>query len=247
MPPKKKANKKGNDDWEAELGETVDPVAAATQEVTEADPAQYVEEDGSAIGGGGLLAALKKNKSKKQKKGKPVDEDYVESEDAHGVNGTNGYSEVNGVEDLAAKAPEEANTDDLFAAPTSKGKAAKGKPGKVEPTPKEDGEALEEDGGTLKSKKEKEKEKKEREKQRKKEQVCQTQAYHFPIRVGLIRFRMVQRRPKRLQRKKQRHLYQRQLPRQNQSSLLRKPKPNLLQPLALTKVARRNYPVLLQL
>ena len=31
MPPKKKGNKKGNDDWEAELGESVDPVAAATQ------------------------------------------------------------------------------------------------------------------------------------------------------------------------------------------------------------------------
>ena len=174
MAPKKKANKKGNDDWEAELGETVDPIAAATQEAKDTDNTQDGEEDGNAAGGGGLLAALKKNKSKKQKKGKPVEEDYVDGEDIPATNGVNGHAEPNGMEDLAAKAPEEATTDDLFAAPAGKGKGAKAKPGKAEPAPKEDGDGLDEDGGTLKSKKEKEKEKKEREKQRKKEQVCYT-------------------------------------------------------------------------
>ncbi len=172
MAPKKKGNKKGDDDWEADLGETVDPIAAATQEAKDADAAQDEEGKAAGGGGGGLLAALKKNKSKKQKKGKAVEEDYVEGEDIPGTNGVNGHTEPNGIEDLAAKAPEEATTDDLFAAPATKGKGGKGKQGKSEAAPKEDGDDLEEDGGTLKSKKEKEKEKKEREKQRKKEQVC---------------------------------------------------------------------------
>ncbi len=144
MAPKKKGNKKGDDDWEADLGEIVDPIAAATQEAKDADAAQD-EEGEAAGGGGGLLAALKKNKSKKQKKGKAVEEDYVEGEDIPGTNGVNGHTEPNGIEDLAAKAPEEATTDDLFAAPATKGKGGKGKQGKSEAAPKEDGDDLEED------------------------------------------------------------------------------------------------------
>ena len=174
MAPKKKGNKKGNDEWEAELGETADPIAAATQEAKDADIAQEGEEDGMGVGGGGLLAALKKNKSKKQKKGKVVDEDYVDGEDSPATNGINGHSEPNETEDLTVKAPEEATTDDLFVEPATKGKGGKGKQGKAELAAKEDGDGLEEEGGTVKSKKEKEKEKKEREKQRKKEQVCET-------------------------------------------------------------------------
>ena len=174
MAPKKKGNKKGNDDWEAELGEVADPIAAATQEAKDAETAQDGEDDGMNAGGGGLLAALKKNKSKKQKKGKVVEEDYLDGEDPPATNGADGHVEPNGIEDLVAKAPEEATTDDLFAAPILKGKGGKGKQGKTEVAPKDDGDGLEEDGGTMKSKKEKEKEKKEREKQRKKEQVRRT-------------------------------------------------------------------------
>ena len=172
MAPKKKGNKKGNDDWEAELGEVADPIAAATQEAKDAETVQDGEEDGIGAGGGGLLAALKKNKSKKQKKGKAVEEDYLDGEDPPTTNGTSGHAETNGAEDIAAKAPEEATTEDLFEAPVTKGKSVKGKQGKTEAPSKEDGDGLDDEGGTMKSKKEKEKEKKEREKQRKKEQVC---------------------------------------------------------------------------
>ncbi len=174
MPPKKKGNKKGNDDWEADLGETADPVATAAQEAKETDAAQGEPEE-EAAGGGGLLAALKKNKSKKQKKGKPVHEDYLEGEDPTITNGAPIDGEAKGIDEGPVKAPEEANADDLFdAQPTAKGKGGKGKPGKPEPATKDDEDESDGEGGGLKSKKEKEREKKEREKQRKKEQVCPT-------------------------------------------------------------------------
>ena len=168
MAPKKKGNKKADDDWEAELGETVDPIAAATQEAKEVEASKVAEEDGAASGGGGLLAALKKNKSKKQKKGKHVEEDYLEGEDPPAINGA---PEPDGIAELASKAPEEANADDLFDVQVTKTKGGKGKQGKPEVEAKEDGDFSEGEGGGLKSKKEKEKEKREREKQRKKEQV----------------------------------------------------------------------------
>ena len=170
MPPKKKANKKGDDDWEAELGETPDPIAAAVQEAKEAETTKDAEDE--SAGGGGLLAALKKNKSKKQKKGKFVQEDYVEGEDPTEVNGNSHHDEPNVLDNLEAKAPTEATTDDLFAQPATKAKGPKGKQGKAD---NKEVEAIGEDSGgegiSMKSKKEKEKEKKEREKQRKKEQV----------------------------------------------------------------------------
>lgn len=179
MAPKKKGNKKGNDDWEAEVGETVDPIATATQEAKSAEATQSREDDdngagGGGGGGGGLLAALKKNKSKKQKKGKVVEEDYLDGEDPPTENDINGTGTTNGTKGLAAKAPEEATTDDLFEAPVTKVKGAKGKQGKAEEESTREAGASDEEGGTLKSKKEKEKEKKEREKQRKKEQVIAT-------------------------------------------------------------------------
>lgn len=178
MVPKKKGNKKGNDDWEAEIGETPDPIASAAkeskdtetaQETQETKNAQENQEDGLSGGGGGLLAALKKNRSRKQKKGKHVEEDYLEGEDPPESSGINGHTEADGIQDLAAKAPEEANADDLFDTQVTKVKDGKGKQGKVEEEANEpvDGD----EGGGLKSKKEKEREKKEREKQRKKEQV----------------------------------------------------------------------------
>ncbi len=169
MAPKKKSNKKANDDWEAELGESADPVAAATLDNTEVEASNGNQED-EPVGGGGLLAALKKNKSKKQKKGVGF-EDFVEGQSASEVNG-NCEDIGNSQADLATKAPEEATPDDLFASHSVKGKGGKGsKQGKVEVRAAEEEDDDDGDGSKMKTKKEKEKEKKEREKQRKKEQV----------------------------------------------------------------------------
>lgn len=171
MAPKKKSNKKGNDDWDAELGESVDPIPAASPEAKESETSNEAQEDERA-GGGGLLAAIQKNRSKKQKKSGVV-EDPVE--DGPGVE-TNGNTDdgTNGQIELAAKAPEEATADDLFAMGPAKGKGGKG--GKQWKEKEEDKvgdeEDEEDDGSKMKTKKEKEKERKEREKQRKKEQVC---------------------------------------------------------------------------
>ncbi len=171
MAPKKKGNKNGGDDWEADLGE--DPIAAATQEAKDAEASQDGAEDLGSGEGGGLMAALKKNKANKKKKGKAVEEDWLEGEDPPDTNGVNGHAESDGIQGLANKAPDEANADDLFDTQVTKVKGGKGKQGKKEGSlaPNEDGEASGDEGGTIKSKKEKEKEKKEREKQRKKEQV----------------------------------------------------------------------------
>ena len=169
MAPKKKGNKKGNDDWEAELGETPDPLVVASQEAKDNnDGAKDGADDDTGSAGGGLLAALKKNKKNKKAKGKHVEEDFVDGEDLPGVNG---HAEPDTIVDLGNKvAPEEATADDLFTEGPAIGKGGKGKPGKKDEPPKEDADE-DVEGGGLKSKKEKEKEKKEREKQRKKEQV----------------------------------------------------------------------------
>lgn len=175
MAPKKKLNKKGNDDWEAELGETVDPISTATSDAKAADSEHNEDRDESGVGpggGGGLLAALKKNKSKKQKKGKVVEEDYLEGEDPPVANGFQDHEGTKGGEDLAAKVPEDATAEDVFATQPTKAKGGKEKQNKATEVAKADENGSEEEGGGLKSKKEKEKEKKEREKQRKKEQVC---------------------------------------------------------------------------
>jgi translation initiation factor 5B len=145
MAPKKKGNKRQDEDWEAELGES----AAAPTDAPAEEQAQDGGENAEEAGGGGLMAALRKNKARKAKKGKPVN-DFVEGEDAGA--------------DLASKQPEEGtfDEDDVFA----------GKPNKpikeVAPPP---APAADEGEFRVKSKKEKEKERKEREKQRKKEQV----------------------------------------------------------------------------
>lgn len=151
MAPKKKGGSKQANDWEAELGDSVDAAP-------EAATAEDVNGDAEAeMNGGGLLAALKKNKNKRAKKGKPVD-DFVEGEDPP-------------VEDpVVNNKPPEANLeqDDAFA-----GGSKKGKPGKkvAQQPAEEPADGDKDDEGGLKSKKEKEREKREREKQRKKEQV----------------------------------------------------------------------------
>ncbi|KAA8648564.1 hypothetical protein EYZ11_001111 [Aspergillus tanneri] len=158
MAPKKKGNKRQEEDWEAELGESAP--AASSSEAADAPQEPVADGDGETMGGG-LLAALRKNKNKKAKKGKTVN-DFVEGEDA-----AEGSPET----DFASKQPEEGTFDDedVFggkkAAKAAKAKAAAA----AAPSPPKD----EEEGGfRVKSKKEKEKEKKEREKQRKKEQAA---------------------------------------------------------------------------
>ncbi|KAJ0127424.1 Uncharacterized protein HZ326_29471, partial [Fusarium oxysporum f. sp. albedinis] len=67
MPPKKKGNKKNQqDDWEAELGESIAPPANANG--TDGD-ANANDDDDDAGGAGGLMATLRKNKEKRKKKG----------------------------------------------------------------------------------------------------------------------------------------------------------------------------------
>jgi translation initiation factor 5B len=158
MAPKKKGNKRQDEDWEAELGEAAPTVDTPTNDQTE-DGAEAGEEAPAA---GGLMAALRKNKEKKKKKGKPVN-DFVEGEDA-------ADTAAEPAVDLASKQPEEGNfdEDDVFA----------GKPKKPIKAPAPAAEP-EEGEFRVKSKKDKEKEKKEREKQRKKEQVCFTRILAF--------------------------------------------------------------------
>ncbi|ATY59932.1 mitochondrial translation initiation factor IF-2 [Cordyceps militaris] len=149
----KKGNKKGQDDWEADLGESIAPQGANEQPNADDANANGDDEVDSA-GRGGLMAQLRKNKEKRKKKAGQDDEDAPPTDDAK-------------------KAPEEAVMDDEFALPIKKGKGGKTKPEHAKPAAAaatgadDDGE----DGGRIMTKAEKEKLKKEREKQRKKEQA----------------------------------------------------------------------------
>ncbi|RAL09845.1 putative mitochondrial translation initiation factor IF-2 [Aspergillus homomorphus CBS 101889] len=161
MAPKKKGNKRQEADWEAELGESAPATASPPAEDAAAAPADEGEDSGM---GGGLLAALRKNKAKKGKKGKPAN-DFVEGEDAS--------ADANGAaaaDDFASKQPEEGGFDDEDDVFSGKAKPNKKAAAAAAPAPK----AADEDEGEfrVKSKKEKEREKKEREKQRKREQAA---------------------------------------------------------------------------
>ena len=161
MAPKKKGGKKAVDDWEAEIGESIDPIAQAAKDAKNEEDAKDAEDDDM---GGGLLAALRKSRARKVKKGKTV-EDFVEGEDPT-EDATNGNASPQ--VDLSSKAPQEATMDDedVFGQPMKKGKAGKAdKPS--EPQEDDDLNA----NGTIKTKAQKDKEKKERERLRKKEQV----------------------------------------------------------------------------
>ncbi|KAH7137121.1 eukaryotic translation initiation factor 5B [Dactylonectria estremocensis] len=152
MPPKKKGNKKAQDDWESELGETIAPQAAAN----DAGDANDDANDDDEAGAGGLMAMLRKNKERRKKKG-IVDEDPEPVEQPP-------------AEDLAGKTPAEATMDDEFALPEKKGKGGKNN---KQQQKKNDANTGEDDGsGKILTKAEKEKLKKEREKQRKKEQAA---------------------------------------------------------------------------
>ncbi|KAH6629569.1 hypothetical protein C7974DRAFT_394726 [Boeremia exigua] len=156
MAPKKGKKKQQEDDWEAELGETV-----TTENDAVAQEAKAIEENGAEEeASGGLMAALQRRGKKKNKKGANTE---VEGEDPPAPAG----------DDFANKAPQEANfdddDDDVFAGNYGKknkkgGAAAKEEePAPATPT---------EEAPRMKTKAEKEREKKEKEKQRKKEMAA---------------------------------------------------------------------------
>ncbi|KAG5935729.1 hypothetical protein E4U60_002985 [Claviceps pazoutovae] len=157
MPPKKKGNKKAQDDWETDLGETIPPANETAAGTNNVDP--EASEDRDSSGGGGLMAMLRKNKERRKKKGL-ADDESVDGEEASGSIPP---------QDLSSKAPQEASLDDEFALPEKKGKGAKAKTAakKDDAADGDEGES-----GKILTKAEKEKLRKEREKQRKKEQAA---------------------------------------------------------------------------
>lgn len=159
MAPKKKGNKKADDDWEAELGESIAP--ANGNDAAPADAGEQQEEEDDAPVGG-LMAMMKKNREKRKKKG--LSEDFVEGENAPGAETPTAPE---------TKAPVEATMEDEFALPEKKGKGGKQNKQQNAAKPAADDEELGANGKVL-TKAEKEKLKKEREKQRKKEQVRNT-------------------------------------------------------------------------
>ncbi|TWU75558.1 hypothetical protein ED733_006241 [Metarhizium rileyi] len=160
MPPKKKGNKKAQDDWEADMGETVAPANSVEPNDAAGDADADADADGNN-GGGGLMAMLRKNKEKRKKKGL-VDDDFVQGEDPTGAEPAG---------DLNSKAPQEATLEDEFALPEKKAKGVKANlvAKKAEPVVGDNDDV---DSGRVLTKAEKEKLKKEREKQRKKEQAA---------------------------------------------------------------------------
>ncbi|KAF2193314.1 hypothetical protein K469DRAFT_620049 [Zopfia rhizophila CBS 207.26] len=156
MPPKKKTTQKANDDWEADLGESIAPQDPAAALETKAD--EPAPEDDAF--GGGLMAAIQRRGKKKNKK---AADQGLEGEDPT-ADGTAGG--------LESKAPEEANfdEDDVFAGNANKKKGKAAAP-KEEPT-----EEKADDAPRVKTKAEKEKEKKEKEKQRKKDMAAKKKA-----------------------------------------------------------------------
>jgi len=156
MAPKKKGNKKAQDDWEAELGESIAPANGDATPAPEDGGAEAPAED-DAPAAGGLMALMRKNKERRKKKGLPE----LEGEDAPGAEPAPPPEEK--------AAPAEANIEDEFALPEKKGKGGKGKQ-QAKPAPAAGDDETDASGRVL-TKAEKEKAKKEREKQRKKEQV----------------------------------------------------------------------------
>ncbi|KAB8303477.1 hypothetical protein EYC80_004895 [Monilinia laxa] len=159
MAPKKKNNKKQNDDWEAELGETIEPVSA-TEPI--ADTPEAEAEPKEEYAAGTLMARMAAKKGKKGKKAKQT-EDFVEGEDPPAA-------DEQAQDNFADKAPIEASIDDEFALPEKK---TKGK--NAQPKAAQDEDAGDDNvgaDGKMLTKAQKEKLKKEREKQRKKEQAA---------------------------------------------------------------------------
>lgn len=168
MPPKKQGKNQQQDDWEAELGESITPADGTTSPANGEENADAKDGD-DADDGGGLLAALKKNRSRKAKKGKG--DDFVEGEDPTAADTADAAGQD-------PKQPEEGtfdDEDDVFAGNAMQGKAVAAAAADKK---KQQQDENEDTGGKMKSKKEKEKERKEKEKQRKKEQV---RTFQFPF------------------------------------------------------------------
>lgn len=159
MPPKKKGNKKPQDDWEAELGESIAPANGDAAPAPENGDADAPAED-DAPAAGGLMGLMRKNKERRKKKGLPE----LEGEDAPGAEPEAPPEEK--------AAPVEANMDDEFALPEKKGKGGKGKQQAKPAAAAKAGDDETDASGKVLTKAEKEKLKKEREKQRKKEQAA---------------------------------------------------------------------------
>ena len=176
-PKKKNAAKKGNDDWEADLGESIAPPAAGA----DADDDAAADDDAPS-GGGGLMNLMRKNREKRKKRG--LGEDFVDGETAPGADET----PAEPTPGLTTKAAEEADLDDEFALPDKKGKGkqAAQKAALSAPKPKETEAEVDdlEASGRVLTKAEKEKLKKEREKQRKKEQVSWAPRMHIRVDSG---------------------------------------------------------------
>jgi translation initiation factor 5B len=185
MPPKKKGNKKAQqDDWEADMGESIAP-QDGTAEEPKAEEAPAEDE----AAGGGLMAALQRRGKKKKHKAADFE---LEDEDPT-VEAADGASTS-----LDSKAPQEAtfddDDDDVFAGNYGKKKGKGGGAKKKEEAQEEPTEPVG-DAGRVKTKAEKEKEKKEKEKQRKKELVCVT---HTPEAYRLVTIPITNTYPRRL-------------------------------------------------
>jgi translation initiation factor 5B len=168
MAPKKGKKKVQDDDWEAELGESIVPQNQA-DDAADPKPEEAGADDDAM--GGGLMAALQRRGKKKGKKGANFD---VEGEDP---TADAADAPAPSFED---KAPQEANfdDDDVFAGNYGK---KKGKGGAAAAAAdKDDAPATPpaDDTPRVKTKAEKEREKKEKEKQRKKELVSRRLASH---------------------------------------------------------------------
>ncbi|KAI4602370.1 hypothetical protein KJ359_009611 [Pestalotiopsis sp. 9143b] len=154
MAPKgKKGKKGGDDDWEAELGESIAPVNG---DAAPADAADGDKQDDDAPAGG-LMAMMSRRREKRKKQG--LSDDFEGPKDDEPA-----------AEATPAPPAQEANMDDEFAMPEKKGKGGKGGKGAAAAKPAAGDDDLGEDGRIL-TKAEKEKLKKEREKARKKEQA----------------------------------------------------------------------------
>ena len=171
MAPKKKANRKQDDDWENEaLGEGSAPETGGG-DVEESNKA---EEPDTVGGGGALLAAIKKNKQNKKKKDKSENDTSIPRDPSLESNQLNGHAVL--TDGGKPQNAEEVAADELFPEPSLNNEGVQKYTKKTDLSHTE-GENLDGDATALKTKKEKDREKKDREKQRRKEQVSFQMSY----------------------------------------------------------------------